>query len=138
MMYRTPEGIDSTFRFILLAARRAEQLVGGARSRIDARHAKPTLTALDEVVAGLVPWQPLNAEQYELLRQQELMGPEREEAPPVLLPPRELISEIVEELESGEGEDFDGDLDDADFDGDELEGLDEAAEEVLAEDEPKE
>lgn len=137
-MYRTPDGIDSTFRFILLAAKRAEQLVGGARPRVDMRFTKPTLTALEEVVAGLVPWQALSAEEFELLRQQEVMGPEREETPPVLLPPRELISEIVEELEVDEEDDFDGDLEDSDFGGEELEGLDEAAEELLSGDDPKE
>ena len=137
MTYTTPDGIDSTFRFILVAAKRAEQLVAGARPRIDARHAKPTLTALDEVTAGLVPWQPLTAEQYDLLRQQELMGPEPEEAPPVLLPPRELISEIVDELAAGEEDDFDADMDDPDFSADVLDELDEAAEEPLEGDDAK-
>jgi DNA-directed RNA polymerase subunit omega len=136
--YTTPDGIDSTFRFILVAAKRAEQLVTGARPRMGGRHAKPTLIALDEVVAGLVPWQPLTAEQYDLLRQQELMGPEPEETPPVLLPPRELISEIVDELETGDEDDFDADLDDPDFSGDELDELEEPAEELLEGDEPKE
>ena len=37
-----PQGIDSKFRFILVAAKRARQLQAGARSLIQAATKKPT------------------------------------------------------------------------------------------------
>ncbi len=50
-----PQGIDSKFRFILVAAKRARQLQAGARSLIQAATKKPTKVAQQEVSAGLVP-----------------------------------------------------------------------------------
>jgi DNA-directed RNA polymerase omega subunit len=56
-MERIPERVDSTFRFILIAANRAEQLMRGARPRIDvAQPTKPTRIALREVAEDLVDW----------------------------------------------------------------------------------
>jgi DNA-directed RNA polymerase subunit omega len=138
-MHRTPEGIDSTFRYILLAAKRAEQLVSGARPRVESRPAKSTLIALEEVRSGLVPWQPLSAEEFELLRQQELTVQEHEEQPVTLIPaPQELLPDVVEDLDVEDEDDFDGDLEEPDFSGDDLGDLDEAAEELLGGEEPKE
>lgn len=51
-----PEGIDSKFRLVLLAAERAEQLVRGAAARVDTRHEKAARTALGEIDAGLIEW----------------------------------------------------------------------------------
>lgn len=51
-----PQGIDSKFRLVLLAAERAEQLVRGAAARVDARHEKAARTALGEVDAGVIEW----------------------------------------------------------------------------------
>ena len=51
-----PDRIDSTFRFILIAAKRAEQLVRGARPRMDMPNRKPARVAMREVVEGLVDW----------------------------------------------------------------------------------
>ena len=47
---------DSKFRFVLVAARRAEQLVRGARSRVELPNQKPTRVAMEEVRRGLVDW----------------------------------------------------------------------------------
>lgn len=55
-MERIPERIDSTFRYVLIAARRAEQLVQGARPKLEVASAKPTSTALLEVSQELVEW----------------------------------------------------------------------------------
>ncbi len=49
--------IESKFRLVHIAARRAEQLIQGARPKLTSRHAKPTRVALDEVDANLVRWQ---------------------------------------------------------------------------------
>ena len=56
-MDRIPERIDSTFRFILIAAHRAEHLMRGARPRIEAPNlTKPTRIALREVSEDLIDW----------------------------------------------------------------------------------
>jgi DNA-directed RNA polymerase omega subunit len=53
---RIPDRIDSTFRYILLSARRAEQLIRGARPKVDAGPAKPSRIAMREVSDELVEW----------------------------------------------------------------------------------
>jgi DNA-directed RNA polymerase subunit omega len=55
-MERIPERIDSTFRYVLIAAKRAEQLVRGARPKIEGGPAKPTRMAMQEVTQNLVDW----------------------------------------------------------------------------------
>jgi len=101
-----PEGIDSTFRYILIAAKRAEQLIHGARARVATRHVKPTTVALAELAAADVPWRKVTAEEYEMLLQQEVAAKEAEEHAPVLFPiPPPIIPAIVEpEAEAEEEE----------------------------------
>ena len=52
-----PEGIDSKFRYVLLVAKRAEQLIQGSQAKIKSRHSKPTRVAMEEVEKDLVKWQ---------------------------------------------------------------------------------
>ena len=52
-----PEGVDSRFRYVLLIAKRAEQLIQGSMPKIRSRHAKPTRVAMDEVGANAIKWQ---------------------------------------------------------------------------------
>jgi DNA-directed RNA polymerase subunit omega len=51
-----PDKIDSKFRFVLVAARRAEQLVRGAQPKIDVATRKPTRIAMREVSEDKVDW----------------------------------------------------------------------------------
>ena len=50
------EGFDSNYRYILVAARRARQLQGGAPPVIDTSSRKPCRIAQDEIKAGKVKW----------------------------------------------------------------------------------
>jgi DNA-directed RNA polymerase subunit omega len=50
-----PQNLDSKFRFILVAAKRARQLQGGAKPLIQAPTKRSTRVAQQEVGAGLVP-----------------------------------------------------------------------------------
>jgi DNA-directed RNA polymerase subunit omega len=50
------EGFDSNYRFILVAARRARQIQGGARPMVDTGSRKPCRIAREEIVAGKVAW----------------------------------------------------------------------------------
>ena len=50
-----PQNLDSKFRFILVAARRARQLQGGAKPLLQTATKRSTRVAQQEVGAGLVP-----------------------------------------------------------------------------------
>ncbi|HVT18651.1 MAG TPA: DNA-directed RNA polymerase subunit omega [Thermoanaerobaculia bacterium] len=51
-----PPTVDSKFRLVLVAANRAEQLIRGARPKVEAGKRKPTRLAMEEVAANLVDW----------------------------------------------------------------------------------
>ena len=51
------DNIDSKFRFILIAAKRARQLQSGAKPLVPTHSRKPTRIAQDEVRAGAVKWE---------------------------------------------------------------------------------
>ncbi len=55
-MDQIPERIDSRFRFVLLAAARAEQMMRGAEAKLNAGQTKPTRVAMQEIVKDLVDW----------------------------------------------------------------------------------
>src|SRR3989442_15675108 len=50
------DGFDSNYRYILVAARRARQLQGGAPPVIETLSLKPCRIAQDEIKAGKVKW----------------------------------------------------------------------------------
>jgi len=50
------EGFDSNYRYILVAARRARQLQGGARPLVETQSRKPCKIAQEEVQAGKVSY----------------------------------------------------------------------------------
>jgi DNA-directed RNA polymerase omega subunit len=57
MIQNVPEGIDSKFRYVLLIARRAEQLLRGARPKIElGRPMKPSRLAEREFEDGAIRW----------------------------------------------------------------------------------
>ncbi len=62
---------QSTYRFIIVAAKRARQLQGGARPFLPTTSKKPTVTAIEEVRRGLVKYEDKAPE-----------TPEQEEAAP--------------------------------------------------------
>ncbi len=57
MIQTMPEGVDSKFRLVLLVARRAEQLMRGARPKLETdRPLKPTRLAAAEFEENQVRW----------------------------------------------------------------------------------
>ena len=50
---------SSTYRFIIIAAKRARQLQSGARSFLPSTSKKPTIAAMEEVRRGLVKYEDL-------------------------------------------------------------------------------
>jgi DNA-directed RNA polymerase subunit omega len=56
--YAIPDDPDaSTYRFIIVSAKRARQLQNGQRSVLPATSKKPTVLAMEEVRRGLVPYE---------------------------------------------------------------------------------
>jgi DNA-directed RNA polymerase omega subunit len=55
-MDRMPERIDSKFRFVLLAAERAEQMLRGARPKLEIPQKKATRIAMHEIANDLIEW----------------------------------------------------------------------------------
>ncbi len=53
---------ESTYRFIIVAAKRARQLQSGARSFLPTTSRKPTVTSMEEVRRGLVKYTDLGKE----------------------------------------------------------------------------
>ena len=63
-MYSIPDDPDnSTYRFIIVAAKRARQLQNGQRSVLPAANKKPTVLSMEEVRRGLVPYTDLAREE---------------------------------------------------------------------------
>jgi DNA-directed RNA polymerase subunit omega len=61
LMYAIPDDQSaSTYRFIIVSAKRARQLQNGQRSVLPATNKKPTILAMEEVRRGLVPYTDLN------------------------------------------------------------------------------
>ena len=57
MIQPIPEGVDSKFRLVLLIAKRAEQLMRGARPKLETdRPLKPTRLAAAEFEENQVRW----------------------------------------------------------------------------------
>ncbi len=50
-----PTGLDSKFRYILIAAKRARQLQAGAKPLVQAPYKKSTKIAMAELSSGLLP-----------------------------------------------------------------------------------
>jgi len=56
MEEKFPDRIDSKFRYVLVAAGRAEQLMRGARTKVEMPGRKPTTVAMSETTQDLVEW----------------------------------------------------------------------------------
>jgi DNA-directed RNA polymerase omega subunit len=57
MIQSMPDGVDSKFRLVLLVARRAEQLMRGARPKVESdRPLKPTRLAFAEFEHDQIQW----------------------------------------------------------------------------------
>jgi DNA-directed RNA polymerase subunit K/omega len=133
-MLELPQGVESTFRHILIAAKRAEQLIAGARPRIAGRDVKPTTIALAELAANKVPWRAVTAEEYEAILQQEVAAREAEDHVPALIAtPVPVLPPVVvveAEIEVEEEEELEAELEGPKFD-ENLEVVEEPVAEVL-------
>ena len=56
MEEKFPDRIDSKFRYVLLTSARAEQLMRGARSKVEAVSGKQTTVAMREISEDRIEW----------------------------------------------------------------------------------
>lgn len=73
-MSEIPERIDSKYRYVLLAAQRAEQMIQGASPKSEAPVGKPTRVAMREISEGDVEWDYGPAEEPELEVAEDVEG----------------------------------------------------------------
>lgn len=99
-----PEKMDSKFRYVLVAARRAEQLMQGARSYIDSASAKPSRVAQEEVRMGVVPWRYEEEEKQPLGEATELLSEAAEQAAALKASGEEQRAEEARAAAEGEAE----------------------------------
>jgi DNA-directed RNA polymerase subunit omega len=70
--YCIPDDTDaSTYRFIIVAAKRARQLQNGQRSVLPATNKKPTILAMEEVRRGLVPYEDIARQEQQAVAEAE-------------------------------------------------------------------
>ena len=71
-MYKLPEDIESKYKFVTLASKRAEQLQTGAPARVEQPERKFTVVAQAEVAEGAVDvWEPREEEILEATDEEE-------------------------------------------------------------------
>lgn len=68
---KTSNEIDSKFRFVILAAKRAKQLLHGAKPRIKSKSKNPIRIAQKEVRDGLVDFEIVEIKKEEILEPAE-------------------------------------------------------------------
>lgn len=68
---KTKNEIDSKFRFVILAAKRAKQLLHGAKPRIKSKSKNPIRIAQKEVREGLVEFELVEVKKEEILKPAE-------------------------------------------------------------------
>ena len=71
-MYKLPENLESKYKFVTLASKRAEQLQTGAVPRVSDEARKVTVVAQEEVARGLVEaWDPASEESADVAGDEE-------------------------------------------------------------------
>ena len=71
-MYKLPEDLESKYKFVTLASKRAEQLQTGAPARVEEPDRKVTVVAQAEVAEGAVDvWEPAEEEILEATDEEE-------------------------------------------------------------------
>ncbi len=71
-MYKLPDDLESKYKFVTLASKRAEQLQTGALARVAIADRKVTVVAQAEVAEGeVVVWEPEDEEILEATDEEE-------------------------------------------------------------------
>ncbi len=121
--------IDSKYRFVIIASKRAKELLKGAKARIKSRSKNPVRIAQKEVEMGLVEFEILKSKEGEVSDQEERVflgeeigvGPEEEGAADVGADifGEEEADEEKEEKEEKEEEEEEEEIEEEESDSDE-------------------
>ena len=68
---KTYGNIDSKFRFVIIASKRAKELLKGAKPRVKSKSKNPIRIAQSEVKMGLVDYEILKSKKEEIPEQEE-------------------------------------------------------------------
>lgn len=121
---------DSKFRFIIVAAQRAKQLLKGDRPKIKSRHRNPIRVAQEELKSGAIQYEILPFKREEGMEEEEVL---LTEAIPLVAGESEAEAEYEgQELEEAEEEGVEEELEE-----EELEEFEEEEEEGGFEEEDK-
>jgi len=68
---RTQTDIDSKFRFVILASKRAKQILKGSKPKIKTKSRNPISIAQEEIRRGLVDYEIIDSRKEEMKRSEE-------------------------------------------------------------------
>lgn len=123
-MLETPELIiENKFKMAILAARRAKQLVNGARKKVDINAENPLTIAMEEISQGRIGFQEFVEEEIELSRMASLM--EKEEANAARMASLRAAVRALSDEDDDESDDDDDDDDDEEEEDDDEDAEDE-------------
>jgi DNA-directed RNA polymerase subunit omega len=98
--------VDSKFRLVLLAAKRAKQLLKGSRKKVDVQVENPLSIAMEEIKQGKIDFSILSNKDPEREAGEDLLMMEAPESTELNLPEteEETKSELVDSDEEGDGD----------------------------------
>ncbi len=99
---KTPKNVESKFQFVILAAKRARQLLKGAKPKIKTKSRNPIRIAQQEIKMGVIDFDRLAAASEELEPREQLLLSEEEEELEGLPPLSRVNEEEEEEREEDE------------------------------------
>jgi DNA-directed RNA polymerase omega subunit len=109
---KTYGNIDSKYRFVIIASKRAKELLKGAKPRVKSKSKNPVRIAQSEVKMGLVDYEILKPKKEEIPEQEERVflgeevGGEFEEEEQEALEPESLKEKESKEEEEAEEEEL--------------------------------
>lgn len=108
--------IDSKFRLAILAAKRAKQLVNGAKKKVDMKAENPLTIAIEEINQGKINFHILEEDEIFVRKQEGLEEVVEEDEVDILQDLRNMVGPSDDEEEDEDEEDEDDDDRDEDRD----------------------
>lgn len=99
--------IDSKFRLVILASKRAKQLLRGSRKKVDMNAENPLSIALEEIKDGKIDYEIILTEEENKIETGEEMVSEEDEVSEESLLESEPEESVAEDDENDAGDDSD-------------------------------
>ncbi len=100
--------VDSKFRFVIIAAKRARQILKGSKPKVKSKSRNPIRIAQDEVRAGVVEYEILPVAQEEIIERDETLSVDAvagADEPDEVVEEEEEAAETVPETDEDDDED---------------------------------